>query len=82
MKVDSVACIITAGGDEMARPYTEARREANARYDEKTYTQFNVRLRKEDDKDILESIQAAHESGLNNREWLRELFDNTQSIVK
>lgn len=57
-------------------PVSEAKREANARYDEKTYTQFNVRLRKEDDKDILESIEAAHAKGLNNREWLRELFDN------
>lgn len=57
-------------------PVSEAKREANARYDEKTYTQFNVRLRKEDDKDILESIEAAHARGINNREWLRELFDN------
>jgi len=55
---------------------SEAKREANARYDEKTYMQFNVRLRKEDDADIIKSIKAAQSKGQNNREWLRELFDN------
>lgn len=54
---------------------SESKRAANDRYDSKTYVQFNVRLRIEDDADIIESISEAHGAGINNREWLRELFD-------
>lgn len=54
---------------------SESKRAANDRYDSKTYVQFNVRLRIEDDADIIKSISEAHGAGINNREWLRELFD-------
>lgn len=54
---------------------SKSRRAANDRYDAKTYVQFNVRLRIEDDADMIKAISAAHEAGLNNREWLRELFE-------
>jgi hypothetical protein len=57
------------------REYTTSRAEANARYDAKTYTQVNIRLRKEDDSDIIKSLEEAKNKGLNNREWLRELFE-------
>ena len=56
---------------------SESKRAANDRYDSKTYVQFNVRLRIEDDADIIESITAAHGSGINNREWLRELYEGS-----
>ena len=55
---------------------SQAKREAIERYDAKTYTQFNTRLRKEEDADIIKAIQEAQDQGLTNREWLRELFDN------
>lgn len=58
------------------RPYNDARAEANARYDAKTYTQANIRLRKEDDADIIKSLEEARTKGMTNREWIRELFDN------
>ncbi len=57
------------------REYTPARAEANARYDEKTYKQINFRLRKDEDADIIESIEEAKQNGLTGREWLRELFE-------
>ena len=61
---------------------SQAKREANARYDEKTYIQVNARLRKEEDADIIQSIESAKESGLSLREWLRELFDSYDGIMK
>lgn len=54
---------------------SDARREANARYDEKTYKNFLFKLRIEEDADIIRAIQEAQENGTNKREWLRELFD-------
>lgn len=57
------------------REYNAARQEANARYDAKTYKRINLRLRLEDDADIIKSMDEAKEHGISNREWLRELFD-------
>lgn len=57
------------------RTYTQAKREANKRYDSKTYKKINIALRLEDDKDILSSIEQAKEKGINSREWLREIFE-------
>ena len=54
---------------------SDARREANARYDEKTYKNFLFKLRIEEDADIIRAIQEAQENGTNKREWLRGLFD-------
>lgn len=55
---------------------SDARREANARYDEKTYKNFLFKLRIEEDADIIRAIQEAQENGTNKREWLRDLFDS------
>lgn len=57
------------------RKYTPARAEANARFNAKTYKQVNIRLRKDADADIIDSIEAAQAKGVNNREWLREIFE-------
>lgn len=57
------------------RTYTQAKHEANKRYDSKTYKKINIALRLEDDKDILSSIEQAKEKGINSREWLREIFE-------
>lgn len=54
---------------------SDARREANARYDEKTYKNFLFKLRLDEDADIIRAIQEAQENGTNKREWLRDLFD-------
>ena len=54
---------------------SQAKREANARYDEKTYTQVNARLRKEEDADLIASYKAARANDLHGREWIRGLFE-------
>ena len=56
--------------------FTQAHREANARYDAKTYKKMLFNLRVDDDADIIESIQEAQSKGLKKREWLREIFEN------
>ena len=58
--------------------YSPARKEANDRYNAKTYKQVNFRLRLEDDADILKSLEDAQKKGSNNREWLRELFEGRE----
>lgn len=55
---------------------SQAKRESNARYDEKTYKTFTFKLRVEDDADIIRSIKESQEQGINKREWIRGLFDN------
>lgn len=60
----------------MARQaYTQARHDANKRYDSKTYKLVGFHLRLIEDSDILESLAKAKERGLSNREWLREIFE-------
>ena len=54
---------------------TPAKAEATARYQARTYAKINIALRKEDDADILESIEEAKKKGITLREWVRELFD-------
>lgn len=54
---------------------TEAQSRANAKYDAKTYKPYLFKLRIEDDKDIIKSLDKALEKGMSKREWLRELFE-------
>lgn len=55
---------------------SKSKRKANDEYDAKTYSQVNIRLRVDDDADIIESIREARDHEIPYREWLRELFDN------
>ena len=55
--------------------YTEAKQNANRRYDEKTYKRYMVYLRMEDDADIIQSIEEAKEHGYSFRQWLRQLYE-------
>jgi hypothetical protein len=54
---------------------SNAKREAIARYDSKTYKKVLIALRIDEDADILESLQDAKDNGYSNREWLRQLFE-------
>lgn len=54
---------------------TPAQHEANKRYIGKTYKIVTFYLRKDDDKDIIDSIEEAKDYGLNKTEWLRELYE-------
>ena len=57
------------------REYTPARAKANAKYDAKTYKKVNIALRINEDADIIKSLEEAKKKGINNREWLREIFE-------
>lgn len=54
---------------------SEARRQANDKYDAKTYRKISFALRAQDDADIIRDIEAAKAEGLSLREWLRRLYD-------
>lgn len=57
---------------------SEARREANNRYDAKTYRRITFALRVQEDADIIRDIEAAQNEGVSLRGWLRDLFDKAQ----
>ena len=57
------------------RTYTQAKHDANKRYDSKTYKYIGFNLRLVEDADIIKSISEGKEKGLSNREWLREIFE-------
>ena len=61
--------------NEMARPYTEAKKQSNKRYDEKTYKTIALRLRLEEDADLIKSFEEARKNGLTGREWFRSLIE-------
>lgn len=53
---------------------SEARKNANSRYDAKTYKQVAIRFRIDDDKEILEDMELAKANGYSLREWVNEMF--------
>lgn len=57
---------------------TQARRNANDKYDAKTYKKITFALRVQDDADIIRDIKAAKSEGKSLRGWLREVFDKTK----
>lgn len=54
-------------------------RDAIARYIEKTYRQFAVKLRKEEDADIISALDDAHERGISSRELLRAWYESSKN---
>ena len=57
------------------RKMSDAKYEANRRYDNKTYQRLSLYLRIEDDSDILEDLELAKQNGISYRDWIRTLFD-------
>lgn len=57
------------------REYTPTRAEANARYDAKTYKKLTIKVRIEEDADIIASFEESKQHGYTSREWLREMFE-------
>lgn len=53
-----------------------AQREAVARYHAKTYKNIAIKLRYDEDADIIEALAEAQKKGISYREWLRDLFDS------
>lgn len=56
--------------------HSPSQRAAVARYHAKTYRKLTLSLRKDEDADIIESMENARNNEIPYREWLRELFDN------
>ena len=56
------------------REYSEARYRANKRYDDKTYQTLLVRLRLDEDAEIINAIEKAKADGISYREWLRSIY--------
>lgn len=54
---------------------SEAKRQAIARYEAKTYKMYALRLRIDDDSDIIEAIEESKAHGEPMRIWLRRLFE-------
>ena len=61
--------------DIATKAYTQAKHDANKRYDAKTYKVVTFHLRLVEDSDILQSLEEAQKRGLAKREWLREIFE-------
>jgi hypothetical protein len=57
------------------RKYNEARAKANKKYDGKTYKTYGLRLRLEEDREIIESIDSFRRGGRSLREWINDLYE-------
>ena len=53
----------------------KSKREAIDRYDAKTYRKVLIRLRIEDDAEIIKDMDDAFNRGINRREWLKNVFE-------
>lgn len=59
-------------GNKNGNKNSEARLRANEKYRSKTYKHFKLQLRKDDDADIIASIENAKKNGQSIRNWLLE----------
>jgi len=57
---------------------SEAKRNANNRYDERTYKRIMIHLRLEEDADIIADIKKAREHSITYRDWLRQLYEDAK----
>lgn len=57
------------------KPLSEKRKKYIKDWHDEHYKLINIAFRKEDDSDILESLEEAKRAGISNCEWLRMLFE-------
>lgn len=62
----------------MAKEEMDSKLRSNYKYRSKTFKMVNVKLRLEEDADIIESMETAKENGWTYREWIRSLYDRTK----
>ena len=55
--------------------YSNARSKASHTYMQKHIKRFSMNFQKDEDADIIESIERAKQDGVTKRQWLRDLFD-------
>ena len=54
---------------------SEAKRKSNDKYDAKTYKSFLIRVRVDEDADLIRELEEAKAKGMSYREYLRSLKD-------
>lgn len=59
---------------------SDAKRAANARFDEKTYKKILIMLRYEEDAEILDAMAECRAEGIPYRTWLSDLFYNGRPV--
>lgn len=57
---------------------SEAKRNANNRYDERTYKRIMIHLRLVEDADIITDLKDAQEHGISYRDWLRQIYEDAK----
>ena len=55
----------------------QCKRDATARYQEKTYKRYAIVFRKDDDADIIQEIDDAHLHGITSRELIRSWYEGS-----
>lgn len=58
-----------------SKTLSEKRKKYIKDWHDEHYKLINIAFRKEDDSDILESLEEAKRAGISNCEWLRMLFE-------
>lgn len=59
----------------MGGTWTEAQARASAAYEAKTNKQFQIKLRLDEDADIIADLEESMQHGIKKREWLREMYE-------
>lgn len=54
---------------------TKSKRTAIDKYDSKTYHKVTIKLRKEEDAEIIRDMDDALENGISRREWLSGIYE-------
>lgn len=60
---------------EKKRKRYQSELDAIDRYNERTYHLIAIKLRKEDDEDIIKDFLDAKERGIKSRDWLRTMYE-------
>ena len=55
--------------------YSNAQVKANAKYRKNNTKVYKMNFQKDEDADIIDSIERAKQDGVTKRQWLRDLFD-------
>lgn len=55
--------------------YSNARSKASHKYTQKHMKRFRMAFNRDEDADIIDSIERAKQDGVTKRQWLRDLFD-------
>lgn len=55
--------------------YSNAKSKAKRKYEQTRIKKFTMGFQKDEDADIIDSIERAKQDGITKRQWLRDLFN-------